>query len=157
MISWFVELPRLPEIKVPRCVQLKEEVKSVSVHVFVDASEMACGAVVFLRFEYKNDKVLTSFVTSRTKVAPFQSTSILRLELMGAVLGKRIVLSVVKILNIKKEVIAFWTDSTSVLQWVRGHSRHFKPFVANRVGELQVDISPERYVPTKENPADHLT
>jgi len=46
MISWFMELSRLPEIIVPRCLQLKEEVKSVSVHVFVDASEMAYGAVV---------------------------------------------------------------------------------------------------------------
>jgi len=85
MTSWFVELPRLPEIMVPRCLQLKEEVNSVSVHVFVDASEMAYGAVVYLRFEYKNDKISTSFVTSRTKVAPLQSTSIPRLELMGAV------------------------------------------------------------------------
>ena len=87
MISWFLELPRFPEIKEPRCLQLKEEVKSVSVHVFVDASEMAYGAVVYLRFEHKNDKVSTSFVTSRTKVAPLQSTNIPRLELMGAVFG----------------------------------------------------------------------
>ena len=54
MTSWFTELQRLPEIKVPRCLQLKEEAKSISVHVFMDASEMAYGAVVYLiRFEYK--------------------------------------------------------------------------------------------------------
>ena len=56
---------------------------------------------------------------------------------MGAVLGKRVALSVVEALNIKKELITFWTDSTSVLWWVKGHSRHIKPFVANRIGELQ--------------------
>ena len=47
MISWFTELQRLPEIKVPRCLQLKEEVKSTSVHVFVDASEMAYGGLLY--------------------------------------------------------------------------------------------------------------
>ena len=137
----------------PRCLQLKEEVKSVSVHEFVDASEMAYGAVVYLRFEYKNNKVLTSIVTSRTKVTPLQSISIPRLELMGAVLGKRIVLSVVEVLNIKKEMITFGLIAQVGLWWVRGHSRYFKPFVANRVGELQADTSPGRwrYVPSKEN------
>ena len=42
---------------------------------------------------------------------------------------------------------------------MKGHSRHFKPFIANRIGELLPATSPERwrYVPTKENPADYLT
>ena len=46
-----------------------------------------------------------------------------------------------------------------MLWWIRGHSRQFKPFVANRVGEIQADVGPERwrYVPTEKNPADYLT
>lgn len=87
MILWFEELQELPHIKIPRCLQLKLEVDSISIHVFVDASEMAYGAVVYLRTEYKDGKVSTSFVISK---ALLQSTSIPRLELMGAVLGKRI-------------------------------------------------------------------
>ena len=68
-------------------------------------------------------------------------------------------MSVAEALNIKKDLITFWTDSTSVLWWIKGHSRHFKPFVANRIGELQAATNPERWrcVPTKENPADNLT
>ena len=47
----------------------------------------------------------------------------------------------------------------NVLWWIRGRSRNFKPFVANRIGEIQTKSNPEqwRYVPTKENPADYLT
>ena len=47
----------------------------------------------------------------------------------------------------------------NTLWWIRGHSRSFKPFVANRVGEIQTMTNPYqwRYVPTKDNPADHLT
>jgi len=62
-------------------------------------------------------------------------------------------------LNIDKQNIIFWTDSTSVLWWIRGHSIQFKPFVANRIGEIQASVSPDRwrYVPIRENPADYLT
>ena len=45
------------------------------------------------------------------------------------------------------------------MYWIRGQSRKFKPFVANRVGEIQASTNPEqwRYVLTKQNPADLLT
>ena len=101
--------------------------------------------------------MLLSFVASKT--APLQPLSIPRLELMAAVLGKRLALSIAEILNIDKEFITFWTDSTSVLWWVKGYSRQFKPFIANRIGEIQTSTNPNtwRYVPTKESPADYLT
>ena len=53
----------------------------------------------------------------------------------------------------------FWSDSQNVLWWIRGHSRNFKPFVANRVGEIQTSTNPEqwRHVPTTLNPADVLS
>ena len=40
--------------------------------------------------------------------------------------------------------------------WVRNQSREFKPFVANRIGEIQRTTSPEqwRHVPGTINPAD---
>ena len=158
MMSWFGELPMLFKIRVPRCLQLKE-VTSATLHVFVDASENAYGAVVYMRSEYIEGKVSLSFVASKTKVAPLQSLSIPRLELMAAILGKRLALSIAEILSIDREYITFWTDSTSVLWWVKGYSRQFKPFIANRIGEIQTSTNPDkwRYVPTKQNPADHLT
>ena len=155
---WFGELPMLSKIRVPRCLQLRE-VTSATLHVLVDASENAYGAVVYMRSEYIEGKVLLSFVASKTKVAPLQSLSIPRLELMAAILGKQLALSIAEILSIDREFITFWTDSTSVLWWVKGYSRQFKPFIANRIGEIQTSTNPDkwRYVPTKQNPADHLT
>jgi len=41
------------------------EVVSVSLHVFVDASQDDYGAVVYMRSEYSDKKVLVSFITSK--------------------------------------------------------------------------------------------
>ena len=88
MMSWFAELPMLSKIRVPRCLQLREEVTSATLHAFVDASQNAYGAVIYMRSENRERNVLLSFVASKTKVAPLQSLSIPRLELTAAVLGK---------------------------------------------------------------------
>ena len=78
---------------------------------------------------------------------------------MAAHLGSKLAQSIANVLSISKQQMIFWSDSTDVLWWVRGYSRIFKPFVANRIGEIQSSSNPEqwRYVPTKINPADHLT
>ena len=54
ILSWFGELILLPTIKVQRCLQLKKQVRSVSLHVFSDASENAYGAVVYQKSEYQD-------------------------------------------------------------------------------------------------------
>ena len=64
-------------------------------------------------------KVSLSFVVSETKVAPSQSLSIRHLELMAAVFGKRLALSIAKTLSIDREFITFWIDSSSVLWLVK--------------------------------------
>ena len=82
----------LSTISVPRCLQVSGEAKSVTLHVFVDASENAYGAVIYMRSESKYEKVSLSFVTSTTKVtinkhSPFGING-------SSVLGKRLALSV---------------------------------------------------------------
>ncbi|XP_068717084.1 uncharacterized protein [Montipora capricornis] len=52
-----------------------------------------------------------------------------------------------------------WLDSMVALHWIKGQSSSWKPFVANRVAEIQSTWDPEcwRYCASKENPADLLT
>ena len=82
-----------------------------------------------------------------------------RLELMGAVIGVRLALRIAEVLEIKISDAIFWSDSMNTLWWIRGRSREFKPFVANRVGEIQSCTNPEqwRYISTDHNPADMLS
>jgi len=87
--AWFSELKELQSIKVPRCLQQRcNSVKNV-LHTFVDASQHAYGAVVYMREEYEDQTVSVRLVAAKTRIAPFQSISIPRLELLGAIVGTR--------------------------------------------------------------------
>ena len=156
---WFSELDQLQHLKIPRCLQQKNESVKINLHTFVDASQGAYGAVVYVRIEYWDKTVSVRLVAAKTKVAPLQSVGIPRMELMGACLGVKLTQSIVKTLLIPIQYVVFWCDSTSVLWWIRGHGKIFKPFVANRIGEIQSFTNPNqwRYVPTEFNPADYLT
>ena len=112
---WFGELVLLPTIKVPRCLQLKRQVRLVSLHVFADASEEAYGAVVYQKTEYQDGTISVCLVASKSKVAPLQSVSIPRLELMGAVLGSKLAQTIASVLTVEKNSITFWIDSACVL------------------------------------------
>jgi hypothetical protein len=76
---------------------------------------------------------------------------------MGAILSRRLVQSLLKVPTVDR--VIFWTDSENVWYWVRNHSRQFKPFVANRIAEIQRPTSPEqmRHIPGIQNPADLAT
>ena len=128
-------------------------------HTFVDASQEAYGVACYVGHLYLDGTVSCCLVASKSRVAPLQAVSIPRLELMAAVAGLRLGEMVGQVLGIARNEWVFWSDSMDILYWIRGQSRKLKPFVANRVGEIQTLTNPEqwRYVPTKMNPADLLT
>lgn len=157
---WFNELKDLTAVRIPRCLLVKgKPIDTVTLHTFVDASEDAYGAVVYARYSYEDGSISTNIVAAKTRVAPSKATSIPRLELMGAVTGVRLSTRISKVLELQTSQSVFWSDSLNVIWWIRGRSREFKPFVANRVGEIQTGTNPEqwKYVPTNLNPADILS
>ncbi|PFX19093.1 hypothetical protein AWC38_SpisGene16531 [Stylophora pistillata] len=83
-----------------------------------------------------------------------------RLELAGALLGGlRLKQLLTLLLGLPMQSVTFYSDSMDVLWWIRGHGRNFRPFVANRIGEIQMVAEPSQWqhVPTGENPADLCT
>ena len=148
--AWFGELSDLKQVQIPRCLGEKGRTSdTMSLHTFVDASQDAYGAVVYARCTYKDGSVSSNMVAAKTRVAPSISTSIPRLELMAAVVGVRLTTRISKVLEIQLSQSTFWSDSANVLWWIRGRSREFKPFVANRIGEIQSNTNPDqwRHVP----------
>ncbi|GFX77585.1 integrase catalytic domain-containing protein [Trichonephila clavipes] len=158
--QWWLELPFLSELKIPRKIlDSSGDSSEVQIHTFSDASQKAYGAAAFLRVKHK-DRVSVDLVTSKSRVAPLKRLSLPRLELMDALLAARLAKEVKKILDQKCSTRAFfWTDSQVTLHWIKGPSHRWKPFVANRVREIQSLTDPNSWFHCsgKDNPADLLT
>ena len=64
---------------------------------------------------------------------------------MAAVLGVRLAETVSEKLEILLSQHTLWSDSMDVIYWIQGHSRRLKPFVANRVAEIQRKSDPAQW------------
>lgn len=104
-------------------------------------------------------EIKTSFVWAKGRVSPIKKITIPRLELLGAVIAVRMAKYLKGALDFKNVDIKFWCDSTIVLYWIKGYASKWKPFVANRVIEIQSLSDPENWNHCigKENPSDFLT
>jgi hypothetical protein len=123
-------------------------------HTFSDASKDAYAAVSYLVSEYSDRPTTSRLVASKSRVVPLKAVTIPRLELMGAVLANRLSTNILGTMNVNGAT--YWTDSTNVLYWLHNQSRIFKPFVANRVAEIQRHSNPAewRHITGEINPAD---
>ena len=82
--------------------------------------------------------------------------SILRLELEAAVMAVRLEEQIVKKHEMKINSCSFWSDSTTILQWIHSSNRKQQVFMANRVAEIldTTDVSQWKHVSGINNPED---
>ena len=120
-----------------------DSVCSYSLCGFCDASRTAYTAVVYLVAK-KETSTHTQFLASKTRVAPLQTLTIPRLELLSALLLARLTTAVSSVLDsaIPDFTIECYTDSTVALHWIRGTR---KLFIQNRVNEIRQKITPDRW------------
>ncbi|XP_072392451.1 uncharacterized protein [Diabrotica undecimpunctata] len=161
-LVWLKQLPEIEKVSIPRYFLNKLENwkdTNTQMHIFVDASEHASACVAYLRI-MKKDVIECTLIGAKTHVAPLKPQTIPRLELNGAVMGSRFAKSLCQYLSITVHNIVYWTDSSTVLSWLRNEEpRKLPKYVAYRVAEIQQNsmISHWRYVPTKNNIADEAT
>lgn len=155
---WVEDLPKIESISIPRCYSQHLKSATIELHCFVDSSEDGYASVCYLRVKHENG-VDVSFVGSKIRVAPLKKCTIPRLELMAAVAGTKLTTQIIKDLEVKVNKVVYWSDSSTVLAWLKSTSARHKEFVANRVGFIQekTNVGDWRWIPTKENVADDAT
>lgn len=150
------QLKETKAITIPRWLNCTKACR-LELHAFSDASTSGYAAVVYLRVVNQFNQVYSSIVSAKTKVAPIEKElSVPRLELCGAALAAKLLSEISQVLNIPKQQLHAWTDSTIVLAWLKGGASRWTTFVSNRVSEILTILDYEQWshVTTDMNPAD---
>lgn len=87
----------------------------VEPHAFCDASQLGYGSCVYIRSVNKFGEVSVNMLCAKGRVAPLKSLLIRKLELCGALILSRLIVQVIKSLEISYDRCVLWTDSTIVL------------------------------------------
>ncbi|XP_053681681.1 uncharacterized protein LOC128732456 [Sabethes cyaneus] len=103
--------------------------QNLQLHIFADASEVAYAAAAYFRITNSDGVGESVLVAAKTKVAPLKPSSIPRLELRAAVLGVRLMQFVEESHNVKIQQQFLWSDSITVLAWLRADHRKYKQFL----------------------------
>ena len=161
--QWCAEIPTLTQLSIQRRYDAtlpegepEPSVEYKEVHVFCDASKIAYCAAAYLRIVKSDGNDTSSLIAAKTRVAPLKPTTLPRLELLGAVIGARLGNYVLTNLNLDRSQLKLWTDSMITIHWIKSDAKQWKPFVSNRVSEIQGLTLPENWnhCRGRENPAD---
>ncbi|XP_065084340.1 uncharacterized protein LOC135706623 [Ochlerotatus camptorhynchus] len=130
----------------------------LEVQGFIDASEAAYGACLYLRSITSAGSCTVRLLMSKSKVAPIDTKSIPRLELCAALLLSKLLVQAMDSFDISA-TIYLWTDSTIVLNWLSATPSTWKTFVANRIAEIQelTIHAVWNHVPSKNSAADFIS
>uniref|UniRef100_A0A8D8RLV6 Endonuclease n=1 Tax=Cacopsylla melanoneura TaxID=428564 RepID=A0A8D8RLV6_9HEMI len=152
------QLHFLNDIKIVRNVApfSTNEVHTLELHGFSDASESAYAACVYVRILSHDKEVACNLLCAKSRVTPLKQVSLPRLELCAAVLLAKLLSQVQESWRGKIDSCHAWTDSMIVLDWLRQEPRKWKTFVANRVSQIHELYDPNiwYHVSSDENPAD---
>ena len=87
--KWKSQLPSLSRISLGRCIKplYFGDLKFAELHNFADASQIAYGAVTYLRMVDVEDRIHCTFLIGKSRLAHLQPMIVPRLELSAAVLA----------------------------------------------------------------------
>lgn len=156
--KWLRDLEKLADFQINRCIKPDGfgKVACAQLHHFSDASEKGYGTVTYIRMQSMDKRIHVSFLYGKARVAPLKPVTIPRLELTAAVVAVRVDKMLQTELQLPLMKACFWTDSTSVLKYIKNEDRRFQTFIANRIATIRSssEVSQWRYVPSTLNPAD---
>ncbi|XP_055523173.1 uncharacterized protein LOC129717329 [Wyeomyia smithii] len=135
---WLQVLKELDNVRIPRCYFPGYDpacYEDLELHIFVDGSEQAYSAAAYFRVRDQG-QIRCTLVSSKTKVAPLQQTSVPRLELQAAVIGARLRKTIEDGHLVQVKRTNFWSDSSTVISWIKSDIRRYRQYVALRANEI---------------------
>ena len=159
--KWIENINMLSSYEVPRCMKISETVDKIELHTFADGSEKAYGCVSYIKFIYDDNRISTSLLASKSRLTPVNNSTLKtvpRIELSAAKLAIEQARKLKSELQFDVSCI-FWSDSTTVLSYVKSESLRFHRFVANKIDFIRNFSNPQDwcYIDTKNNPADLIS
>ena len=118
------EIPSFSKtIAIPRHAFLGQA-SEITLHIFCDASYSAIAAVAYFVYCSSASQLpKPSFILGKARVAPLKQHTITKLELQAALIGSRLCKFIKKEQTLFIADTVLWTDSTTVLQWIRGSEK----------------------------------
>lgn len=128
---------------IPRLLFLPKNDSIFELHIFTDAScdSFAAAAYLTQRFPEKSE---TKLIFSKNRLAPIKGITIPRLELLGILIGTRLIKFLKKEIDIDITKCVLWSDSLCVLHWISSN-KDLPKFVANRLKEIR-PISKQKFL-----------
>lgn len=147
-----LDFPDIAQIRIPRHIK----VGKYRLIMFSDASEKGMAAVAYIQVESNNEIIDVRVVKAKSQVAPLKKLTINRLELGAAVLSAKLANNILTTIDVPVESSHFFTDSKTVLFWLRKPTHTLKIYEANRINQIH-DLTASctwRHISSAENPAD---
>ena len=158
-LEFFAELFEMQDIRFRRCIRPRGAIGDPYLVMFSDGSDQAYGTCAYVRWQLAIGKFTSNLIAVKSRVTPIRKITIVRIELNGALLSKRLSAFIKKesLLVFSKEF--FIVDSEIVRAMVQKESYGFNTFAAIWVGEIQEGTSPSDWywVEGKLNIADCTT
>ena len=136
-ISWLHDLGKISDCWVSRCMTGPGVLhETAQLHIFCDASLTAFSAVAYLRFDKEDGSKHVALMMAKSRIAPLKTMTVPRLELQAALLGTRLAKFIKDECEFDLKHRIFWSDSKTVISWIKSEPRSRTVFVAHRLGEI---------------------
>ena len=128
--DWSEETELLGTVGVKRFVGGTGLGDTMKLHVFCNASLEATAAVAYIKTNSSQGTTIR-FPMGKTRVAPLRQTTIPRLELQASLYAARLKKTIEDEMDFKFDKIFLWSDSTTVLSWIKNFKLKHKMYLGN--------------------------
>ena len=155
----YEDLQMVDMVNISRSLTPNKCVGQPTLVIFSDGSPQAYGAVAYCRWQLQSGVYKSRIIAAKSRIAPLKVINIVRLELCGAVLSKRLREFICKEAEMKFERVIHLIDSEIVKAMINLKSYGFNTFAANRIGEIHQGSDSDEWfwISTEINISDLIT